>query len=93
MRAIPRAEIANRGRRRGGLDMKKIFAAVVTAIFITATFATVLAANYVGNANSKKFHVGNCSFVGKMNTKNRVDFQTRDEAIQAGYVPCKRCNP
>lgn len=73
--------------------MKKIFAAVVTTIFITATFATVLAANYVGNANSKKFHVGNCSFVGKMNQKNRVDFQTRDEAIQAGYVPCKRCNP
>ena len=73
--------------------MKKIFAAVVTIIFMTATFATVLAANYVGNANSKKFHVGNCSFVGKMNQKNRVDFQTRDEAIQAGYVPCKRCNP
>ena len=73
--------------------MKKIFAAIVTAIFMTATFATVLAANYVGNANSKKFHVGNCSSVGKMNQKNRVDFQTRDEAIQAGYVPCKRCNP
>ncbi|MBR1646074.1 MAG: nuclease [Selenomonadaceae bacterium] len=73
--------------------MKKFFAAVGTIIFMTATFATVLAANYVGNANSKKFHVGNCSFVGKMNPKNRVDFQTRDEAIQAGYVPCKRCNP
>ena len=73
--------------------MKKIFASVVTVIFMTATFATVLAANYVGNANSKKFHVGNCASVGKMNPKNRVNFQTRDEAIQAGYVPCKRCNP
>ena len=73
--------------------MKKFLAAVVTLIFMTATFATVLAANYVGNANSKKFHVGNCASVGKMNPKNRVNFQTRDEAIQAGYVPCKRCNP
>ena len=73
--------------------MKKIFAAVVTVIFVTATFATVLAGNYVGNAKSKKFHVANCSFVDRMKPANRVDFQTRDEAISAGYVPCKRCNP
>lgn len=73
--------------------MKKIFAAVITAIFMTATFATVLAGNYVGNANSRKFHLADCSFVDRMNAKNRVDFQTRDEAISAGYVPCKRCNP
>ena len=73
--------------------MKKFFAAVVTIIIITTAFATVLASNYVGNANTKKFHYADCSMVGKMNPKNKVFMNTRDEAINAGFVPCKRCNP
>ncbi|WP_243276872.1 Ada metal-binding domain-containing protein [Desulfallas sp. Bu1-1] len=24
---------------------------------------------------------------------NRVYFKTREEAVSAGYTPCKRCNP
>lgn len=71
--------------------MKKFLAAVVTIIiFMTAN---VLASNYVGNANSKKFHYADCSMVGKMNPANKVYINTRNEAINAGYVPCKRCNP
>ena len=73
--------------------MKKFLAAIVAMLVVTAAFATVFAANYVGNANSRKFHVGNCASVGKMNPKNRVNFNSRDEAIAAGYVPCKRCSP
>ena len=73
--------------------MKKFLAAIVAMLVVTAAFATVFAANYVGNANSRKFHVGNCSFVGRMKPANRVDFQSRDEAIATGYVPCKRCKP
>ena len=73
--------------------MRKIFAAVITIIILTTAFATVLASSYVGNANSRKFHYADCSSVNKMNPANRVDFSTRDEAINAGYVPCKRCNP
>jgi len=73
--------------------MKKFFAAIVTIIFMTATFATVLASNYIGNANTKKFHYANCSSVNKMNPANRVDFTTREEAVNAGYIPCKRCQP
>ena len=73
--------------------MKKFFVALVAVGVLTASFATVLASNYVGNANSRKFHFANCSFVGKMNPNNRVSFNSRDEAINAGYVPCKRCKP
>ena len=73
--------------------MKKFCAAIVTIIFMTATFATVLASNYIGNANSKKFHYADCSSVNKMNPANRVDFTTREEAVNAGYIPCKRCQP
>ena len=73
--------------------MKKFFAAVVTIIILTASFATVLASNYVGNANSMKFHYADCSMVNKMNPSNKVFMNTREEAINAGYVPCKKCNP
>ena len=72
--------------------MKKFFAAIFTLIILT-TCAGVMASSYVGNANTKKFHYADCSSVGKMNPANRVNFNTRDEAVNAGYVPCKRCNP
>jgi hypothetical protein len=72
--------------------MKKFTAAVIICIsaFI---MAHTLASNYVGNANSKKFHYADCSMVDKMNPANKVFMNTREEAINAGYVPCKKCNP
>ena len=73
--------------------MKKFLAAVVTIVILTVSFATVLASNYVGNANSKKFHYADCSMVNKMNPDNKVFMNTREEAINAGYIPCKKCNP
>ena len=72
---------------------KKFLTALVAIIFVTTTFATVFAAGYVGNANSRKFHVTSCQYARKMNPKNRIDFSDRDEAVKAGYVPCKRYKP
>lgn len=50
-------------------------------------------APYIGNKNSKKFHYAYCPSVEDMKEKNKVEFQSRDEAISQGYVPCKNCNP
>lgn len=50
-------------------------------------------ANYVGNANSGKFHVSSCQSVNDMSEGNKVFFSSRDDAINQGYIPCKRCNP
>lgn len=47
--------------------------------------------NFIGNKNTKKFHKPSCSSLPA--EKNRVYFKARDEAVSAGYVPCKRCNP
>lgn len=71
--------------------MKKFLALVIAAVVLMT--AQVLASNYVGNANSKKFHYADCSAVTKMNPSNRVEFNSRDEAINAGYIPCKKCSP
>lgn len=47
--------------------------------------------NYIGNKTTKKFHRSTCSTLPAEN--NRVYYKSRDEAVAAGYVPCKRCNP
>ena len=50
--------------------------------------------NYIGNANTGKFHYPNCSSVRQMKESNKVELSgTRDEIIAMGYDPCKRCNP
>ncbi|MGN0180826.1 MAG: Ada metal-binding domain-containing protein [Candidatus Ornithomonoglobus sp.] len=46
---------------------------------------------YIGNKNSYKFHRTSCSTLP--NEANRVYFATREEAVNAGMVPCKKCNP
>lgn len=51
------------------------------------------AGNYVGNSNTGKFHFASCTWVGKMNPSNKVYFDTRQDAINAGYIPCKVCRP
>lgn len=67
---------------------------------LTLSLAAVLSASisgiadaYVGNHRSHKFHEDYCSSVYQMKDRNKVYFDTRDEAINAGYVPCKRCIP
>ena len=50
-------------------------------------------ASYVGNSNTHKFHLAGCRYVSKMKDSNKVYFNTRNEAIAAGYTPCKVCKP
>ena len=44
---------------------------------------------YIGNINSKKVHHSSCSSLPK--EKNRVYFDNLDDALNQGYVRCKRC--
>lgn len=49
---------------------------------------------YIVNVNSMKFHRPDCESVQKMSKKNMQGFNgTREELIEAGYTPCKNCNP
>lgn len=50
--------------------------------------------DYVVNKNTKKFHYPSCSSASDIKKANRWDFHgTRDELINKGYQPCKRCKP
>lgn len=49
---------------------------------------------YVLNTNTKKFHKPSCGSVNQMNEENKANFTgDRQELIDAGYQPCKNCNP
>lgn len=51
-----------------------------------------VAADYIFNTNTKKFHLPSCSSVDDMKDSNRQDFHgTFEEAVKQGYIPCKRC--
>jgi methylphosphotriester-DNA--protein-cysteine methyltransferase len=65
----------------------------VTTTATPSTTASSASAAYVGNSNTHKFHLASCRYVSKMSEDHKVYFNTRDEAIAQGYVPCKVCNP
>ncbi len=44
---------------------------------------------YVGNKNSKKFHAPGCASLPS--EKNKVEFDTYEEAVEAGFTPCGSC--
>lgn len=46
-------------------------------------------AAFIGNKNSMKFHAPTCDSLPS--EKNRVEFETYKEAIDAGYTPCGGC--
>ena len=50
--------------------------------------------DYVVNTNTKKFHYPSCSSADDIKDSNRWEYHgTREELIDMGYVPCKRCDP
>ena len=49
---------------------------------------------YILNTRSDKFHYPSCSSVKQMAEKNKQTYTgTREEVIEQGFSPCKRCNP
>lgn len=48
-------------------------------------------ADYIGNINSKKYHLPSCS--GLPQEDNRSYFKTKEAAEKAGYDPCGNCRP
>lgn len=48
---------------------------------------------YVGSSRSDKFHYTSCTWAKKISPANLVKFQSKNEAAQKGYQPCKVCKP
>ena len=60
--------------------------------FVTST--TQAERVYIVNKSSKKFHYPTCQGVKEMKSENKREINgTRQELIDRGYSPCKKCNP
>ena len=53
--------------------------------------STTEAVYYIGNKNSKTFHLSSCKSLPS--EQNRVTFESRQAALDAGYTPCGTCKP
>ncbi len=52
------------------------------------------AVTYIANENTGKFHYPDCFSIDRMKEHNKWYFTgSRDELIDLGYVPCKKCVP
>lgn len=84
--------------------MRKISIMVVLVILLTGcgaynepqssylpSYVSGESSYYIGNKNSLKFHQKNCVNLPLEN--NRVYFDTREQAIAGGFIPCENCNP
>lgn len=58
-----------------------------------ATSTAVRDETYVGSAQSDKFHHPGCRWARKIKSGNLITFNSREEAVNAGYSPCGTCNP
>jgi competence protein ComEC len=48
---------------------------------------------FVASRHSDKFHLPSCRYARQIKPANLIGFKTREEAVTAGYVPCKVCRP
>ncbi|MHC4211855.1 MAG: Ada metal-binding domain-containing protein [Planctomycetota bacterium] len=49
--------------------------------------------SYVASRSSKVFHSSDCRIVARIALKNIRGYKSRQEAVEAGKRPCKRCKP
>ena len=60
---------------------------------VAAAAKTAPAAAFIGHKKSKKYHRSDCRYAVKASEGSRIYFSTREEAVAAGYSPCKACKP
>ncbi len=60
---------------------------------IDSNLQDTISDTYIGNKNSKVYHTNSCDSVNKMAEKNKVVFNSAEEAENSNYTACKNCNP
>ena len=48
---------------------------------------------YWSSSRSNKFHKPSCRWARRISPQNLVVFKNREDALKAGYIPCKECRP
>lgn len=70
--------------------LKKISLTIFVLFF---ALSAVYAAEFWASQKSNKYHYPNCVWAQKIKSYNLIKFKNPEEAMRAGYVPCKVCRP
>lgn len=70
--------------------MRKLFAIPLFLLLITSL---ALSADFWASKNSNKYHYPDCRWAKKIKPNNLVVFKSSEDAVKAGYIPCKICKP
>lgn len=75
--------------------MKKLFIGFLLGCFILTFCGLAITGDnkFVGSKNSNKYHYTWCRWAQRIKPSNIVVFESPEEAIAAGYIPCKVCKP
>ena len=71
---------------------RKHFALALTLVALIFCFAAhALAAGYLANTKSGKYHVSTCRTIKHPNATHFVPYNSAAECEAAGFVPCRVC--
>jgi methylphosphotriester-DNA--protein-cysteine methyltransferase len=73
--------------------MRKKAALVLLWTMLTTTAFAADSPKLVASNYSDRYHRADCKIAQKIHKDELIEFKTPEEAIAAGLVPCKKCNP
>ncbi|MBF0594581.1 MAG: hypothetical protein HQL22_06405 [Candidatus Omnitrophica bacterium] len=75
--------------------MKKMLSVLLAGVLMLTVSGAVMAqeAGYVASKGGTKYHFATCSIGKKITADKLVKFAAPEDAVKAGYTPCKTCNP
>jgi PGF-CTERM protein len=75
------------------MNKKLLFAVIIVGLVLASSFGVTASDYFVGSKNSDVYHYPDCYWADKIKHENLVYFDTAEDAINAGYRPCKVCKP
>ena len=74
---------------------KKIKTYMIVICLVAIIPLTVYSGDYqyVASKFSVKYHLPTCKQALRIHERNRIMFNTAQEAVRAGYLPCGVCKP
>jgi methylphosphotriester-DNA--protein-cysteine methyltransferase len=72
---------------------KRYLVPLVISVAIAIFVSFAMSAEFWASKGSNKYHYPTCKWAQKIKPDNLIKFGSPEQAVKAGYVPCRVCNP
>jgi micrococcal nuclease len=73
--------------------LKKKNFIIIGLVVVLLFSAYALSAEFWASKNSNKYHLPTCRYAQKIKPSSLIKFKSPEDAVAAGYIPCKACKP